>query len=81
MLAFGANVSYIAVLQSVFSRGRSILGRPQVSFLKRQREQQKRERQQLKAERRAQRKTDEKTGGPEIEETVVQEESIPSSDV
>jgi sRNA-binding protein len=36
-----------------------VLGRPQVSFAKRQREQAKRERQQLKAEKRAQRKTEE----------------------
>jgi hypothetical protein len=40
-----------------------LLGRPQVSFAKRQREQAKRERQQLKAEKRAQRKTGEE--GPD----------------
>ena len=39
------------------------MGRPQVSVVKRQREQAKRERQQLKAEKRAQRKN-EKPGEP-----------------
>jgi hypothetical protein len=34
------------------------MGRPQISFAKRQREQAKRERQQLKAERRQQRKNE-----------------------
>jgi hypothetical protein len=43
--------------------GEVLLGRPQVSFAKRQREQAKRERQQLKAEKRAQRKTGEE--GPD----------------
>ncbi len=38
------------------------MGRPQVSFAKRQREQAKKERQQLKAEKRAQRKTDKPAG-------------------
>ena len=34
------------------------MGRPQVSFAKRQREQARREKQQLKAEKKAERKTD-----------------------
>ena len=38
--------------------------RPQVSVVKRQREQAKRERQQKKAEKRAQRKTDKEAGIP-----------------
>jgi len=42
------------------------LGRPQASFVKRQREQQRRERAAAKAEKRAQKKTGEKSGGPEI---------------
>jgi hypothetical protein len=37
------------------------LGRPQVSFLKRQREQAKREKQQMKLERRAQRASEPQT--------------------
>jgi hypothetical protein len=41
--------------------------RPQVSVVKRQREQAKRERQQRKAERRAERKTTKGEGGPPIE--------------
>lgn len=47
------------------------MGRPQVSFAKRQREQAKRERQQLKAEKKAQRKLnpDEE---PEPEEVVME---------
>ena len=42
------------------------MGRPQASFVKRQREQQRRERAAAKAEKRAQKKTGEKSGGPEI---------------
>jgi hypothetical protein len=42
------------------------LGRPQASFVKRQREQQRREKAAAKAEKRAQKKTGEKSGGPEI---------------
>jgi len=43
------------------------MGRPQVSFAKRQREQAKRERQQLKAARRAERKNDPKSAEDGIE--------------
>ena len=46
---------------------RSIVGRPQVSFAKRQREQQRRERQEQKAARRAQRKNEKTTPESEIE--------------
>ena len=42
------------------------MGRPQATFVKRQREQAKREKAAAKAEKRAQKKTDEKPGGPEI---------------
>ena len=42
------------------------MGRPQASFVKRQREQQRREKAAAKAEKRAQRKDGEKSGGPEI---------------
>ena len=42
------------------------MGRPQASFVKRQREQQRREKAAAKAEKRAQKKTGEKSGGPEI---------------
>jgi hypothetical protein len=42
------------------------LGRPQASFVKRQREQLKREKAAAKAEKRAQKKTGEKGSGPEI---------------
>jgi sRNA-binding protein len=48
------------------------MGRPQVSFAKRQREQAKREKQQLKAERRAQRKTDETAPDDEFEAPVTE---------
>ncbi len=48
------------------------MGRPQVSFAKRQREQAKREKQQLKAERRAQRKTDEAPQADEFEAPVAE---------
>ena len=41
------------------------MGRPQVSFLKRQREQAKRERQQMKVERRAQRAAEPQTDAVE----------------
>lgn len=44
-----------------FIRPGDILGRPQVSFLKRQREQAKREKQQMKIERRAQRANEPQT--------------------
>jgi sRNA-binding protein len=53
------------------------LGRPQVSFAKRQREQAKRERQQLKAERRAQRKTE---GGVGPEDDIYPDEPVPELD-
>ena len=43
------------------------LGRPQVSFAKRQREQAKRDRQQQKAEKRAQRKTEKPSEESEFE--------------
>ena len=50
------------------------MGRPQISFAKRQREQAKRERKRLKAEKRAQKKTEKEPGqtaisasGPMIE--------------
>ena len=42
------------------------MGRPQASFVKRQREQQRREKAAAKAEKRAQKKAGEKGGGPEI---------------
>ena len=42
------------------------MGRPQATFVKRQREQAKREKAAAKAEKRAQKKTGEKAGGPEI---------------
>ncbi len=50
------------------------MGRPQISVIKRQREQAKRERQQVKAAKRAQRKSDKALGissEPEIEENDV----------
>ena len=47
------------------------MGRPQVSFTKRQREQAKRERQQLKAEKRAQRKTEGPSTESEFEEQTI----------
>ena len=43
------------------------MGRPQVSVVKRQREQAKRERQQQKAEKRAQRKNDPSEPGSDID--------------
>lgn len=43
------------------------VGRPQVSFVKRQREQAKKEKAQAKAARRAERKTEKQGGGPPIE--------------
>lgn len=43
------------------------MGRPQVSFVKRQREQAKKEKQQQKAARRAERKDQKTPGGPPIE--------------
>jgi hypothetical protein len=53
------------------------LGRPQISVIKRQREQAKRERQQVKAAKRAQRKADgddpSKESGPPIEADEPQE--------
>jgi len=52
------------------------LGKPQVSFSKRQREQAKRERQQLKMERRAERSSNPGQGA-EISDQVVREEAIP----
>lgn len=42
------------------------MGRPQASFVKRQREQLKRDKAAAKAEKRAQKKSEEKGGGPEI---------------
>jgi hypothetical protein len=54
------------------------VAKPQVSVIKRQREQAKRERQAAKAARRAERKTDREPGaGPEIEDTVIAEEPLP----
>ena len=47
------------------------MGRPQVSFTKRQREQAKRERQQIKAEKRAQRKTEGPSDESEFEEQTI----------
>lgn len=52
------------------------MGKPQVSFSKRQREQAKRERQQLKMERRAERSSI-PGQGTEISDEVVREEAIP----
>jgi hypothetical protein len=53
------------------------MGRPQVSFAKRQREQAKRERQQLKAERRLQRKTEKPEDGSD---TLEPTESVDGSE-
>ena len=53
------------------------MGRPQVSFLKRQREQAKREKQQMKLERRAQRAAEPQTEEPEA---VVAETPIESGE-
>lgn len=55
------------------------MGRPQVSFAKRQREQAKREKQQLKAERRAQRKVEETTPGDDLD-TPVRETALTPDD-
>ncbi len=52
------------------------MGRPQVSFAKRQREQAKRERQQLKAARRQERKNDPKSPEDGIETVDVDTEGI-----
>ena len=46
------------------------MGRPQVSFAKRQREQAKRDRQLLKAEKKAQRKTEKPSDESEFEHPV-----------
>lgn len=55
------------------------MGRPQVSFAKRQREQAKREKQQIKAEKRAQRTKPE--GGQDDEfEAPVRETPLPPSE-
>jgi len=51
------------------------LGRPQASFVKRQREQQRREKAQAKAEKRAQKKTETGEDDDMLGE-VVREESI-----
>ena len=51
--------------------------RPQVSVVKRQREQAKRERQQKKAEKRAQRKTDKEAGIPISADDEVFEDAPP----
>ena len=53
------------------------MGRPQVSFLKRQREQAKREKQQMKLERRAQRAAEPQGDEPEA---VVSETPIESGE-
>ncbi len=50
------------------------MARPQVSVIKRQREQAKRERQQRKAEKRAQRKSEKADG---VETSEPQEELLP----
>ena len=50
------------------------MGRPQVSFAKRQREQQRRERQEQKAARRAQRKNEKPASDSDIELEVTPEE-------
>lgn len=52
------------------------MGRPQVSFAKRQREQAKRERQQLKAARRQERKNDPKSPEDGIETDVLVEGEV-----
>lgn len=44
------------------------MGRPQVSFVKRQREQAKREKQQIKAAKRAQRKNEKDSGENIVED-------------
>ncbi len=54
------------------------MGRPQVSAVKRQREQIKRERQQVKAAKRAQRKTD-KENGIEVDEFASNEDALPDN--
>ena len=51
------------------------MAKPQVSFAKRQREQQKRERKEMKAARRAERKND-TPGGPPIDDTVIAETPV-----
>ena len=51
------------------------MGRPQVSFAKRQREQAKRDRKLEKAEKRAQRKTDKPSDESEFEPQMVVEET------
>lgn len=50
------------------------MGRPQVSFAKRQREQAKKERQQLKAEKRAQRKTEKPS---DLDDMIIPDEHEP----
>ena len=60
------------------------MGRPQVSVIKRQREQAKRERKQMKAEKRAQRKNDKGVDGVDdtlgelVMETTVDEDTTPT---
>ena len=49
------------------------MGRPQVSFAKRQREQAKRDKKQAKAERRSQKKPDGESTGPEMSDEVISE--------
>jgi hypothetical protein len=59
------------------------MGRPQVSVIKRQREQARREKQQLKAEKKAQRKTGEKsdTDGIDFDALVVEGSTPEDADV
>ncbi|MBK5259062.1 MAG: hypothetical protein JJE51_05670 [Thermoanaerobaculia bacterium] len=52
------------------------MGRPQVSFAKRQREQQRREKQQLKAEKRQQKKSENPGEDSEFDTQVIREQSI-----
>lgn len=58
------------------------MGRPQVSFAKRQREQAKRERQQMKAARRAERKNEKPEEGSEFAmETGGEAEAVETADL
>lgn len=57
------------------------MGRPQVSFAKRQREQAKRERKEMKSARRAERKNDDKPSGPPIDTEVVAERPVEDDEV
>lgn len=66
------------VLSHLPSDPGDILGRPQVSFLKRQREQAKREKQQMKIERRAQRASGALTD--EVENDGIENDGVDSSE-